>query len=360
MDVVNYQCPNCTAPLKFSSGSQQWDCEFCGSAFQLSDLQEQAAKADTVEGGTYDPSENEWREGELEGMRVYSCDKCGGEIIADDTTSASFCPYCGNTAIFPKQFEGAFRPELVIPFQTDKKQAQAAYRNLCKGKWLIPKDFVSANKIEKITGVYVPFWLYDCDSDASLAFNATKVKHWTSGSYSYTKTDYYAVFRDGAMSFEKVPADGSTKMDNTLMGAIEPYDYSQAVDFTTAYLSGYLAEKYDQTADDMKPEVDRRMRGSTSDLLKKTVNGYSSVIQTQGNINLKYGKTRYVLLPVWLLVSKYNGKDYVFAMNGQTGKLIGDLPVSMKRACGFFFGIMGSVTAICYIFSVIANFLGGM
>lgn len=361
MDVVNYQCPNCDAPLKFSSKSQQWDCEFCGSSFKLEDLKGQEAKGEgTVTGGEYDAAENEWREDELKGMKVYSCEQCGGEIIADEMTSASFCPYCGNTAIFSKQFEGAYRPESVIPFKMDKKQAKEAYQKFCKGKWLIPRDFTSANKIDEVTGVYVPFWLYDCEADSDITFHATKIKTWRQGDYEYTKTDYYAVRRSGNMAFTQVPADGSTKMDDDLMGALEPFQYQDMTDFSTAYLSGYLAEKYDQGAEDVKPRVDTRMRNSAVGVLQDTVRGYSSVNVAQNVTNLNYGKTRYVLLPVWMLASKYKDKDYMFAMNGQTGKMVGNLPISVPRAVATFFGIMGGTALIGYIGAVILFLLGGM
>ena len=360
MDVVNYQCPNCDAPLKFSSKSQQWDCEFCGSGFKLEDLQGQEAKGEgTVSGGEYDAKENEWREEELQGMKVYSCEQCGGEIIADETTSASFCPYCGNTAIFSKQFEGAYRPESVIPFKQDKKQAKEAFKAFCKGKWLIPKDFTSANKIEQITGVYVPFWIYDCKADSDITFHGTKVKTWKQGDYQYTKTDYYAIKRAGEMSFDQVPADGSTKMDDNLMSAIEPFDYKETTPFSSAYLSGYLAEKYDQSADDVKPRVDERMRNSVVRVLQDSVHGYSSVNVAQNITNLNYGKTRYVLLPVWMLASKYKGKDYMFAMNGQTGKMVGNLPISVGRTVATFFGIMGGTMVLAYLATLIVCLIGG-
>ncbi len=361
MDVVNYQCPNCDAPLKFSSKSQQWDCEFCGSNFKLEDLKRQEAKGEgTVTGGEYDAAENEWREEELRGMKVYSCEQCGGEIIADETTSASFCPYCGNTAIFQKQFEGAYRPESVIPFKMDKKQAKEAYKQFCKGKWLIPRDFISTNKIDEVTGVYVPFWLYDCEADSNITFHATKIKTWRQGEYKYTKTDYYAVKRAGNMAFAQVPADGSTKMDDNLMSALEPFQYQDMTDFSTAYLSGYLAEKYDQSAEDVKPRVDTRMRNSAVRVLQDTVSGYSSVNVAQNVTNLNYGKTRYVLLPVWMLASKYKDKSYMFAMNGQTGKMVGNLPISVPRTVATFFGIMGGTALIGYIGAAILFLLGGM
>ncbi|NLG05072.1 MAG: hypothetical protein GX567_14760 [Clostridia bacterium] len=360
MDVVNYQCPACGAPLKFSSESQKWDCEFCESSFELSDLKDQEQKGEGVNtGGTCDPQDYRWGEGETAGMLIYSCEKCGGEIIADATTSASFCPYCGNTAIFSRQLEGVFRPEFVIPFKKNKEDAKQAFLKLCKGKPLLPREFMSQNHIDKITGVYVPFWLYDCDTDADILYQAKKVKSWTSGSYHYTKTDYYAVRRAGEISFYKIPADGSKKMDDTLMGAIEPYAYDEFVPFSTAYLSGYLAEKYDEGADLKKPQIDIRVKKSVEDLFRNTVVGYSSVSTTQNQTNMRYGKTKYVLLPVWMLNSTYKEKQYTFAMNGQTGKLIGNLPISIKRLFCFLFGILGGVMAAGYLLFVIYLYMGG-
>lgn len=342
MEVKTYQCPKCGAPLKFSSESQRWDCEFCLSSFLLGDLEEPRSEAGfqaEETGEIPDPGR----------LRVYSCPQCGAEIVTDTTTAATFCVFCQNPAILAKQLEGSFRPNKVIPFRKKKEEAVAAFLRLCRHKPLLPKGFAAPDRLEKITGVYLPFWLYDCDAGAQLGASAQRVTSWSDGKYRYTKTDHYHLARSGQMQFYRVPADGSSKMDDSMMDSIEPYDYNGLCDFSMAYLSGYLAERYDVDDAACYARVAERMKQSCEDVLRDTMTGFASVQVTHRNFNLHPRKAVYALLPVWLLVSHYNGKDYHFAMNGQTGKLIGTLPVSKKRAFGWFFGLLVGIAALLYI-----------
>ncbi|MDD6034095.1 MAG: hypothetical protein PUC47_11585 [Oscillospiraceae bacterium] len=344
MEVKTYQCPRCGAPLTFSSDSQRWDCEYCLSSFSLEEL-------DDVPPEPEKPAEDT-REEELPGserLRAYVCPQCGAEIVTDDTTAATFCVFCQNPAILTRQLQGEFRPDLVIPFRTKKEDAVAAYLKLCHRKPLVPRSFMSPDRLEKITGVYVPFWLYDCRANGQLAASAQQVTTWSDSKYRYTKTDHYHLVRSGRMQFRRVPADGSSKMDDAMMDSIEPYDYSALEPFSTAYLSGYLAERYDVDDHACYSRVEERMKATCEAELRSTMTGFASVQVNRRNFDLNTRKASYALLPVWLLVSTYGGKEYHFAMNGQTGKLIGTLPVSVKRAVGWFFVLLGGLTALLYL-----------
>ena len=347
MEVKTYQCPHCGAPLTFSSESQKWDCEFCLSSFELSEVEGKKTETAPAPERFESAVESE----EQTNLRSYICPQCGAEIVTDETTAATFCVFCGNPAVLMKQLEGSFRPELVIPFNKNKEDAVAAFLKLCR-RPLVPRSFIAKERLEKITGVYVPFWLYDCDAGAQIGANAQRVRSWSDRHYRYTKTDYYHIVRSGRMNFFRVPADGSTDMDDAMMDSLEPFDYTSIVPFSTAYLSGYLARRYDVDDRDSYPRVEERIRSTCEDELCATIGGYAGVQVTHRNFDLRTRKAAYALLPVWMLVSKYGGKEYHFAMNGQTGKIIGTLPVSKKRAAAWFFGLLGSIIA--------AFLLGGM
>lgn len=361
MSVKEYKCPCCGAGLKFDSGVQQMSCEYCDTQFDLETVKQynealESENTESFEWGEYgsDSGSGDWKEGEQEGLRGYKCPSCGGEIVGDATTAATRCPYCDNPAVLPNQLSGMFRPDFVIPFKKSKAQAQEAFKNNCKGKWLLPRMFLSEQRMESVMGIYVPFWLYDCDTDANISYNATKVHHWSDSNYRYTKTDYFLVNRAGSVDFEKVPADGSKKMDDTYMEAIEPFHYNDLVEFDTAYLSGYLADKYDVDAEQNKPRANQRIKNSVEQLLRSTVTGYATVTTKNNSVRLNNGEVSYALLPVWVLNTRYQDKIYTFAMNGQTGKFIGELPISWKRFWGFFAGFFAGFSAIS---SVIAWFL---
>lgn len=355
--LQQFKCPCCDGAIEFDSGVQKMKCPYCDSEFELESLQALEAEMSTQpqENMTWDTAAGtEWQEGETEGLRIYTCNTCGGEIVADETTGATECPFCGNPVVMTGQFAGDLKPDLVIPFKHDKKAAIAALQNHYKGKVLLPKVFKDQNHIQEVKGLYVPVWLFDSDADAHVRYKASRIRSWSSGQYRYTETSHYMVTRAGGIGFENVPVDGSTKMDDTLMESIEPYDISEAVDFQTAYLAGYLADKYDVDADASKSRANERIRQSTEEAFASTVVGYSSVVPVSSHISLEKGRARYALYPVWILNTKWNGKQFTFAMNGQTGKIAGDLPMDKGAFRRWFLGVAGAVSAAVFAISYLA------
>ena len=396
--INTYQCPACTGPLRYSAASGKLECEYCGSSyevaeveafyakknapaepeltcpacktelnsegisgeatcpgcgaqFQMEDLRAYAAQMaekqddnmnwDTEAGG-------QWQEGEADGLRIYGCKQCGGEIVADETTGATHCPYCGNPVVLTGHFTGLLKPDLVIPFKVDKKAAKEALNNHYKGKRLLPKVFKDQNHIEEVKGLYVPVWLFDADVDANVEYDATRVHRWSDSDYEYTETRHYAVIRGGGIGFENVPVDGSSKMDDTLMESIEPFDISDAVPFKTAYLPGYMADKYDVDAGESIDRANQRIKQSTEDTFRSTVMGYTTVTAVDSNIRLQNGKSRYALYPVWILNTDWNGQKFTFAINGQTGKIAGDLPMDKGLFWKYLLIVSGAVAALAF------------
>jgi DNA-directed RNA polymerase subunit RPC12/RpoP len=336
-DILEYKCPCCGGAITFDSRIQKMKCPYCDTEFELDTLKEfEEEHMEEDRDPQWDAAdvEKEQREmGDEGGTFVsYTCEACGGEIVADQNMAASSCPYCGNPVIVMKKLSGMLKPDLVIPFKLDKKQAEEKLKSHLKGKVLLPRMFRSENRIQEVKGVYVPFWLYDCDAQAEIRCRATRVHSWETQDYHYVETQHFLVSRGGDIGFEKVPVDASIKMDDALMQSIEPFDYSEAVDFQTAYLAGYLADKYDQSSKDCAPSANQRVRQSTVTAFMNTIHGYATCVPEHTDIRLRQGKIRYALLPVWVLNTTYKGKLYTFAMNGQTGKFVGDLPADKGRA----------------------------
>ena len=370
--VTNYQCPACTGPLHYSAKSGKLACDYCGSSFDVAEIEAlyarkeaeaaaakqaadakaeaaQAAKAEAAEAaaasGGWDTSDlsRDWG-AEADGLRVYSCPSCGAELICDQSTAATACPYCGNPAIVPGQFSGALRPDYILPFRLSKDDAVQALRAHYKGKPFLPRSFTSANHIEQIQGVYVPFWLFDGGAEGAASYRASNTNVFETGDYEITETRHYHVVRAGSLAFEKIPVDASSKMPDDHMDSIEPFDYAQLRPFSTAYLPGYLADKYDVTIDDSRDRADTRCRETLAQALRDTVTGYGACVTEREDIALRRGKVHYALLPVWMLSTKWRGQDFLFAMNGQTGKLVGDLPTDRGRFWGMFAAIAAPPT----------------
>lgn len=356
-NVLEYKCPNCGGSLHFEEENQQMQCPYCDSAFDVEQVLNHNANLESDEPEfQWDESQTEaWSEAEQGQLHSFICPACGGEIITEETTAATFCPYCENPAIMPAQVSGGLKPDGVIPFKTSREDAEKAFLNLCKGKPLLPKFFTEQQRIEKITGIYVPFWLYDCEGDFQGHYKATRVRHWSDMHYNYTRTEYFHLVRAADSAFASIPMDASKKMNNAIMESIEPFDYSQIVDFETAYLSGFLADKYDVEAVEGQDRVKQRVTSSVNSLISNTLIGYHTVMPINTRLNVKHGNAKYVLLPVWMLHTKYKDKTYVFAMNGQTGKMTGTFPICPKRSFGWFAGIWAGVTAVM---TLLLGFLG--
>ena len=339
-NLQEFKCPCCGGAVEFNSKLQKMKCPYCDTEYDMETVkevmnEETEEASDQMEWNT--AAGSAWQNGEAGDLVSYICKSCGGEIVCDRTTAATACPYCDNPVVMQEHFAGMLRPDCVIPFKLDKKAAKEAYQNHLKGKVLLPGAFKDKNHIDEIKGVYVPFWLFDAEAEAKVRYRATRVRTWSDSNYEYTETRYYRVLREGNLGFEHVPVDGSTKMADDLMESIEPFDFSEAVDFQTAYLSGFLADRYDVDAEQSIERANERIKKSTESAFADTVHGYSSVIPESSSVHLSEGKSKYALYPVWLLNTTYQNEKYTFAMNGQTGKFVGNLPVDKKKYW-FFFG----------------------
>jgi len=350
--LLEYKCPNCGGAIQFDPGTQEMTCPYCESVMDVQALKSmdeaiaQNQKSESIDWGYMG---GDWRTDEQQGMAVYSCKSCGGEIVGDETLGATSCPFCGNPVVMTSKFSGTLRPEIVIPFKLGKDAALAALQKHYLKKRLLPAVFKKKNHLDEIKGVYVPFWLFNADADAHIEYNATKVRRWSDSTYDYTETSTYRVVREGGIGFNHVPVDGSRAIDDTLMESIEPFYMKDAVDFQTAYLAGFFANKYDVDADESIPRANERIKNSTSSEFAKTVTGYNTVTPQSTNIKLKSGGFRYALLPVWLLGTSWQGRNFIFAMNGQTGKFVGDLPLDKRAYWGWFWKISGIAAAALII-----------
>lgn len=358
--VTNYQCPACTGPLHFEGGSGKLECEYCGTSYDVAEIEalyaekeEKAAAAQqaadeasagqstpTGDGSVWDTSgfSEDWG-AEGDGMRAYSCPSCGAELICNENTAATSCPYCGNPTVVPGQFSGQLRPDFIIPFKLSKEAAVKALKEHYKGRFFLPKSFTRENHVQEIQGIYVPFWMFDGEARGDARYETTRSHTYRSGEYEITETEHFDIYRAGFVSFEKIPADASSKMPDDHMDSIEPYDYQELKPFSTAYLPGFLADKFDVTVEQCRQRADQRCEGTLASTLRATVTGYDTCMLINSSVDLKRGKVHYALMPVWMLNTKWKGKDFLFAMNGQTGKLVGDLPVSWGRFWGLFAAI---------------------
>lgn len=342
--VLDSQCPCCSAPLFYNTKDNRFKCEYCDSVFTLEDLK-------NIEDVNFE--EKQEKDSKKEIYISYRCTNCGAEIVADEHTVSTFCLYCGNAAILKDKLSDEFKPDKMIPFRTDKETAIKAFKGLSKGRPLIAKDFISEKNINKITGLYVPFWLYKIKTSGSIEAIGIKVKSWSSGDMRYTKKDFYNLKRTGEMSYEKVPVDASTRFNNEIMNTIEPFDYNYLIDFNYRYLSGFLSEKYDIDNKECFNEAKNRVLESAKNIMYNDMGNYTTKTITKNTISPTEENVEYALLPVWMVNVKYKDKFYLFAMNGQSGEFIGDIPLNKTKTV--IYSILIFITT--FIFIILASYI---
>lgn len=339
--VIQYKCPNCGDDMAFSADTGLLTCGSC-------DRQE------NIETFSDEFITNQFSEDD--DAVEYQCQNCGAVVITDADTTATSCSFCGAAVVLGDRLSGALAPVKVIPFTISKEEAKKAFIKWCRNGRLTPKGFMTADRIKGITGLYVPFWLYDLNSRAVVDAVGTKVREYTRGDYIYTEKKYYDVFRDIDLTYLKVPVDASEKMHDELMDKLEPFHYGDLKDFKTPYLAGYLAEKYNYDDRELFPRVEAKVKPYIDSYIRSTITGYTSVRYRDKQINTKQKRAQYVLLPVWMVYYDYDKHIHTFAMNGQTGKVVGRPPISYGKVAAWFSGVAGTTFVTI---KLIALALGG-
>ncbi len=337
--MLKYQCPACGAPLSFNAEKQMLLCESCDSEYPQDFFSTGQAETGTQQSKIDWNVEGVIRPQAATAQSGFICTSCGAEVVSDGDTVATECMYCSNPVVMADNIGGMVTPDMVIPFKIDKRKAESVLEEFYKGKTLLPDAFTRDNRISKISGLYVPFWLFSCTGSGSSVFEATKVRRWSDDEYNYTKTEYYEVYRSGQIGFNQIPVDASTKMEDNYMDGLEPFDYNDFVAFSPMYMAGYFADKFDVSVAESSERASDRVIASTEQAFRETVKGYTSVSTKNTFVQMRGDDVNYALLPVWMLNTKYDGKMYQFAINGQTGQVAGDLPIDKGKLLKWRIGL---------------------
>lgn len=350
MAVYTYKCPGCDGELTFDPAKQLFVCDYCGGEYARSDLsdQDRQAEADTP------PSAAQEEAAFIQQAALYSCPSCGAEVIVDASTAATTCFYCHNPVVLTGRLSGDLRPQQIIPFAIDKAAAEESFLRFCKKKWFLPKHFSTGARRESLTGLYLPYWLVDCTVDGLMHATGETVRVWRSGDVEYTERSYYALTRGAQIDYGDLTLNALRRVDTLVAEGVQPYDFSRAQPFAMPYLSGFQAEKRLVERADAAPEAQSQVQDYTKSLLLGAISGYSNVSVQDLQCRLLREDWRYILLPVWMMTYQYKNKSYYYAVNGQTGKMTCNVPLS-KGKLALLFGI---VTLAVFLILLIGGALG--
>lgn len=333
MSAMIYKCPNCGGSLVFDPKSGKYVCEYCFSKFAQEDLPEQTAKERLEETPKQEEHSIKEETPETGATAVeYHCPSCGAEIITEETTAATFCFYCHSPIVLSGKLEGTYQPDGVIPFRVTKEEAVGKFQEWIQRKKFIPHGFYSKRQIEKMSGVYFPYWIYEGETESGMNGTARDLRVWRVGDTEYTETKTFAIRRQGTVTFRHLPKTALAKAQNALLKGIFPYDFSKTESFHMGFLSGFQAEKRDIEKESLTEEIHQEIREYAEKRMRDTISGHNSFSMENQSCEIETEKFRYMLLPVWIMTYRQGGKRvYYFAMNGQTGEIVGKLPVDSKK-----------------------------
>ncbi len=354
------KCPNCNANLIFDADRQVMFCEYCLSTFAAEQLEntivEEAPKDSTAGDRIHaQGAEEHIKKSLLDDGVQFICNACGAQVVTDKNTSATFCAFCGSPAIISQRMTDEFSPDYILPFKYGKEAAVKKFFDWCKGGRWTPFDFVSEKNID----LYVPFWLYDVHADVDVSGTAKNEESHSTGSTTTVTTTEFKFRRKGSLTWKHLPFDGASRIDDKMMEAIEPFDFKKMVHFDPAYIQGFFAERYDLSGDEVKPRMWTRVKTYIQQELEPTYKKFNKGVKVvKDGTKLRELNLHYAMLPVWFLHYTYNGKDYDFCMNGQTGEVAGIPPVSRLKRLVLFFTVLAVAAAIVRL--IAGLILGGL
>ena len=324
MAVLSYKCPNCGASLQYKPSINKFGCDYCLSEYLETELSEN--KDDST-----DKTLSKTKNIETDHLASYNCNSCGATVTTDDTTVATMCYYCHNPVIITNRLIDSFSPDKIIPFTIDKDKAQKTFLKWAKQSRYVPTTFYSSSQLDKITGIYLPYWWTDSLISIDYEAKIDRIKKWNKADIQYTETQTYKVLRQGEIKIDNVQQLAFSKFDEKMLKGIAPYDESLAIPFSMAYLSGFFAEQYDIKKEAITFKVEDQINAIVKQLIIESIENYNDIEVFKDLTKITSKQINYTLLPTWILTYNFLDKTYVFALNGQTGKAYGELPIDNKK-----------------------------
>ena len=373
MKIQSYKCPNCGGGLVFDPNTQKFKCEYCLSAFTEETLREmeEAAKAaakeaekdtakaadgeakkDTENAIANEAEKDTEKEAEKEAVKdvessadesephiaLYTCPSCGAEIAAQETTASTYCCYCHNPVILSGSLSGKFKPDGLIPFEIDKKKAKEIFKNWIKNKKYVPNDFYSPRQMEYLEGIYYPYWMYSCEVSGEMQAEGLRKHVTVAGEIEYIETSRYHIDKKANLPIRGVARNALKEADHSLAETVLPFSMDKMRPFQEGYFLGFRAERRDREKEEFAQDIEQEVKEYTKDSIRSSLSGYDHVDVRSHKENITSEDWKYTMLPVWMMTypDAKSGQMYYFAMNGETGKVCGVLPIDQKKLFRLF------------------------
>jgi len=292
------------------------ECKFCGCFFDLADVADQEAKEAAREA-----EKASVQDGDTMECNIYSCTACGAELSVNGVEASTFCAYCGQPTIVFSRVSQELKPKWIIPFKVKKEEAVEAIRARFRQGLFVPKE-VKNFEVEKVHGIYIPYWLFD-----TYYYDSQIIKG-TVGSGKHKSTKLFKRVAD--CEFIKLTLDASSNLNDESSQRLEPFETEELKPFEVAYMSGYYADCFDQSNKDLRTVAIKRTKELFDGQMIASVNARDCKIE-YSDPKFEVRHTDYALFPAWFMTFRYMDKPYTMLVNGQTGKLVGTVPFDKKK-----------------------------
>lgn len=349
--LLKFQCPCCGGIIVYQADGEKTKCPYCETEFEVKSIESYLEDSQNTQQSdlSWDRSDlGSWRHKELAELNMFACKRCG-EFVCDADMKVLACPLCAREVEKVEQLTDKLRPNLVIPFLLDEKAAKNVIKKQLNRKPLLPKAFKDEKHLEKLKGIYVPVWFFNADVEGKVVYKATQIRTRSDSARDYTATMYYHVARAGSFDFPTATAPGTTEFNDALLKMLEPFDVQKATYLHTMHLEGYFAQQCNVDAEEWIDGINEKMKSNALTAFRNTVKNYDHVTQQTAAFRLKNSSAQCVLCPVWFLPITWKRKKYLVALNGQTGKLAGNLPMDQKVFWRWYVCLFGIAAAVSFL-----------
>jgi LSD1 subclass zinc finger protein len=335
-------CKSCGAILKFSPGTNNLKCAFCGAE---NEIKSTSSTTETIQELDFHAHLNEVASNKQSTQEVSTvrCTGCSAVTSLRPNVTSDECAFCGTALVLTSaEITTTIKPKSVLPFKVDEKNAKESFKKWLGTLWFAPGGLKKyAYTDHKLHGMYIPYWTYDTDVATSYSgqrgIHRQETEHYTENGQSRTRTrtvtDWYSASGHVHNNFDDVLVNASNSLPRDYADALEPWDMENLVSFNEQYLTGFQTESYQIGLKDGFDHAKEKMQSTIDNTIRNDIGGDDQRINSKdseyNNITFKH-----TLLPIWLSAYKYNGKAYKFLVNGRTGETKGDRPYSVGKIAG--------------------------
>lgn len=346
---MKFTCPDCGVEMQFDEDTGNLMCPSC-------------KKMEWVEG--YEKDFIKYRhvkdlyEFEDEEARLYVCKSCGMRLLTNNRTALRECYFCGGAMTAGERVSGDLKPTRIIPFSVSEKQAKKAFSRWFLKVKFAPREFRIKKRACKCHAVYLPVWIFQFRSQGEARLHAIKSRKAVDEEEKekIIETDHFDLYRRFDLGFDHLPICASGKIEQRFLEALEPYDFSALKKFDVYSDFTIPAEQYTAKDDKLENGARKRVQELTDEYLLHTAEEYEEAQVVQREYQAGKAGTEYIWLPIWFVSIEPGDNEYLFVMNGQTGKVAMDPPYHSVK----IFAVASLMVTFAFLLvRVIISLLGG-